>query len=69
LPPLIRSLCPTDTAAVADKAAGAVPALNPPGDVTAAVGGESEDTEEGFRNVPVGYALLEGGPARRNKRR
>jgi multidrug efflux pump subunit AcrB len=51
LPPLIRSLCPIDTAAVADKAAGAVAALNLPGDVTAAVGGESEDTEEGFQNL------------------
>ncbi len=66
--PLTRSICPTDTAAVADEAAGAVAALNLPGDVTAAVGGEFEDTEEGFQNVPVGYALLEGGPARRKKR-
>jgi hypothetical protein len=51
LPPLTRSFCPTDTAAVADEAAGAVAALNLPGDVPAAVGGESEDIEEGFQNL------------------
>ena len=51
MPPLTRYLCPTDTAAAADKAAGAVAALNLPRDVTAAVGGESEDTEEGFQNL------------------
>jgi HAE1 family hydrophobic/amphiphilic exporter-1 len=62
LPPLIRILCPTDTAAVADKAAGAIAALNLPGDVTAAVGGESEDIEEGFQNhflsIIVALALV-----------
>ena len=62
MPPLIRSLCPTDTAAVADKAAGAVAALNLPGDVTAAVGSESEDIEEGFQNhflsIIVALALV-----------
>ena len=51
MPPLTRSFCSTDTAAVADKAAGAVAALNLPGDVTAAIGGESEDIEEGFQNL------------------
>jgi hydrophobic/amphiphilic exporter-1 (mainly G- bacteria), HAE1 family len=51
LPPLTRSFCPTDTAAVADKGAWAVAALNLPGDVTVAVGGESEDIEEGFHNL------------------
>jgi AcrB/AcrD/AcrF family len=51
LPPLIRILCPTDTAAVADEAAGAITALNLPGDVPVAVGGESEDIEEGFQNL------------------
>ena len=51
LPPLIRILCPTDTAAVADEAAGAITALNLSGDVPVAVGGESEDIEEGFHNL------------------
>ena len=41
----------TDTAAVADEAAGVVDALDLPGNVTATVGGESEDIEEGFQNL------------------
>ena len=51
MPPRTRSFCPTDTATAADKAPWAVAALNLPGDVTAAIGGESEDIEEGFHNL------------------
>jgi len=49
----------TDTAAVSTEAEAAVTELDLPGDVTASVGGESEDIEEGFRNLflSIGVAL------------
>jgi len=40
-----------DTAAVSSEVEAAVAGLDLPGDVTASVGGESEDIEEGFRNL------------------
>jgi hydrophobic/amphiphilic exporter-1 (mainly G- bacteria), HAE1 family len=46
-----------DTAAVSTEVEAAVADLDLPGDVTASVGGESEDIEEGFRNLFFSIAI------------
>jgi hydrophobic/amphiphilic exporter-1 (mainly G- bacteria), HAE1 family len=46
-----------DTAAVSTEVEAAVAELDLPGDVTASVGGESEDIEEGFRNLFFSIAI------------